>query len=211
MTEISWPQIYDQTARLVQVLKSQGIRRGDRVVAYLPNIPEAVVALLAVASLGAIWSSCPPDFGSRSVLDRFIQIEPKVLIAVDGYDYGGKRYDRRPVLAELQSALPTLQATILIPHSSGDTGQLRDTVLWSELLSRHDSATELTFEQLPFDHPLWILYSSGTTGLPKPIVHGHGGILLECMKATIFHNDLRRGVRSEIGTSSGSSKPRLPA
>ena len=186
----SWADIYEQTRRLARVLRGLGLQAGDRVVAYLPNIPEAVVALLAVASLGAIWSSCPPDFGENSVLDRFSQIEPKVLIAVDGYDYGGKSHDRRPLVAKLQAALPTVEQTILITDTVDHTGSLQDTILWTKALANADSGP-LAFAQVPFDHPLWVLYSSGTTGLPKPIVHGHGGILLEQVKATVFHNDLK--------------------
>jgi acetoacetyl-CoA synthetase len=186
----SWADIYEQTRRLACVLHGLGVQPGDRVVAYLPNIPEAVIALLAVASLGAIWSSCPPDFGENSVLDRFSQIEPKVLIAVDGYDYGGKSHDRRAVVAKLQAALPTVEQTILITHWSAGTNDLQNTILWTKALAAADSAP-LTFAQVPFAHPLWVLYSSGTTGLPKAIVHGHGGILLEQVKATVFHNDLK--------------------
>ena len=186
----SWANIYEQTRRLAYVLRGMGVQPGDRVVAYLPNIPEAVVALLAVASLGATWSSCPPDFGENSVLDRFSQIEPKVLIAVDGYDYGGKSHDRRVVVAKLQAALPTVEQTILITHLADHTGGLQNSILWTQALATADAAP-LTFAQVPFDHPLWVLYSSGTTGLPKPIVHGHGGILLEQVKATVFHNDLK--------------------
>jgi len=200
---LSWLEIADQTNRLAQALKWMGVERGDRVVAYLPNIPETIVAVLAVASLGAIWSSCSPDFGSLSVLDRFAQIAPKVLIAVDGYQYAGKTYDRRGVIAELQRALPTLQQTILVPQLSHDTDGLIHTRSWDEVLRQADASVPLTFEQVPFDHPLWVMYSSGTTGLPKPIVQGHGGILLEHAKSTVFHNDLKSGERFFWNTSTG--------
>ncbi len=225
LTEISWQTLRTQTAKLAHALRSLGVKKGDRVVAYLPNIPEAIVGLLATASLGAIWSSCSPDFGSRGVLDRFSQIEPKVLIAVDGYDYGGKQFDRRANLAELQAALPTLQATILITtldatqmvpdadltdkngsfknlFASVKSASSASELSWQEMMEGDAPAT-LPFEQVPFDHPLWILYSSGTTGLPKPIVQGHGGILLEQAKATILHNDLRPGDRFFWYTSTG--------
>jgi len=206
LVEISWREAYDKTARLAAALREMGVQPGDRVVAYLPNIPEAIISLLAVASLGAIWSSCAPDFGSRSVLDRFIQIEPKVLIAVDGYNYGGKTFDRRGVLADLQAALPTLERTILIPHLAphfDSEAGLEKNVLWDELLNDDAPVPELTFEQVGFSHPLWVLYSSGTTGLPKPIVQGQGGILLEHAKATIFHNDLKRDDRFFWYSSTG--------
>src|SRR5262249_34988628 len=155
--------------RLAAALRDMGVGRGDRVVAYMPNIPETMIALLATASLGAIWSSCSPDFGGRSVLDRFTQIEPKVLVAVDGYPYNGKLFDRRDVVVELQASLPTLQNTILVPQIAHEVGNLTNTVLWDEALASANAPSELTFEQVPFDHPLWVLYSSGTTGLPKPI------------------------------------------
>ncbi len=201
LAERSWAGMRDDTARLAAALRAIGVRPGDRVVGYLPNIPEAIVALLAAASLGAIWSCCAPDFGSRSVLDRFSQIEPIVLIAVDGYTYGGKPFDRRATVAELQAGLPTLRQTILIPRLDPGAEALPNTVLWPELLA--GPAPALAFEQLPFDYPLWIVYSSGTTGLPKPIVQGHGGILLEHAKATSFHNDLRSGDRFFWYSSTG--------
>ncbi|MDX1415572.1 MAG: acetoacetate--CoA ligase, partial [Candidatus Promineifilaceae bacterium] len=180
-----------------------GVKQGDRVVAYLPNIPEAIIALFAVASLGAIWSSCSPDFGSRSVLDRFAQIEPKVLIAVNGYQYNGKRFDRTQVVKELQAALSTLEHVILIAHEGSESTPLQNTISW-EAATAGDSTTEpLSFAQLPFDHPLWVLYSSGTTGLPKPIVQGHGGILLEHIKETVFHNNLKPGDRFFWYSSTG--------
>ncbi|MBP6472757.1 MAG: acetoacetate--CoA ligase [Chloroflexi bacterium] len=203
LVELGWQTIYDQANRLAEVLRGMGVEPGDRVVAYMPNVPETITAVLAVASLGAIWSSCSPDFGSRSVLDRFTQIEPKVLIAVDGYRYGGKNYDRRAVLAELQAALPTIQHTILVPFSHPATDSLVRTVLWQDALAGVSPSPTMSFAQVPFDHPLWVLYSSGTTGLPKPIVQGHGGILLEHVKATVFHNDLKPGDRFFWYTSTG--------
>tara|TARA_B100002003_G_scaffold12373_2_gene10626 strand:+ start:2220 stop:4196 length:1977 start_codon:yes stop_codon:yes gene_type:complete len=202
LQEVSWAEIEEQTRRLATTLNKLGVEEGDRVVAYLPNIPEAIVALLAVSSIGAIWSSCPPDFGKSSVLDRFSQIEPKVLLAVDGYDFGGKTHDRRPVLAEIQQALPTVEQTLLIDHISKETADLKNTVLWSQALRDTDDSV-LTFAQLPFDHPLWVVYSSGTTGLPKPIVHGHGGVILEHYKAVVFHNDIKPDDRFYWYSSTG--------
>ncbi len=200
---LSRAEIETQTGALAQTLRQLGVQAGDRVVAYLPNIPEAIIGLLATASLGAIWSSCSPDFGSRSVLDRFQQIEPKVLLAVDGYRYNGQSFDRRGVVAELQAGLPSLEQTILVPRlfpEAEATAGLTETRLWSAALN---GAGPLTFAQLPFDHPLWVLYSSGTTGLPKPIVHGHGGILLEHLKMTVLHLDLKPEDRFFWYTSTG--------
>ncbi|TYK53444.1 acetoacetate--CoA ligase [Actinomadura decatromicini] len=171
-------------------LAELGVGKGDRVAAYVPNIPEALICFLATASLGAIWSSCSPDFGSSSVIDRFAQIEPKVLIAVDGYAYNGKRFDRGGVVAEIEAALPTLAATVLIPYldPAATPDGLRVGMHYGDLpRPGHDT---LEFEAVPFDHPLWVVYSSGTTGLPKPLVHGHGGVVLEHLKALSFHQDL---------------------
>ena len=201
LVEMSWRAIYRDTAVLQQKFKQLGIGKGDRVVAYLPNIPEAIIACLAAVSLGAIWSSASPDFGSKAVLDRFAQIEPSLLITVDGYRYNGKPFDRRDIVTQLQGGLTTLQNTIAIPLL--DDAPLPNTLSWPALLASEDEEPELTFAQLPFDHPLWILYSSGTTGLPKPIVHGHGGNLLEHKKATVLHNDLRPGDRFFWYTSTG--------
>ena len=191
LSEMSWDELREKTAALAAGLKDMGVERGDRVVAYIPNVPEAMVALLACASLGAVWSSCSPDFGVGSVVDRFAQIEPKVLLAVDGYRYGGKDYDRTDVVARLQREIPSLQKTILLPYLNDEpeTDSLEDVVLWDALLAEHEGA-DLTFEPVPFDHPLWVLYSSGTTGLPKPIVQSTGGILLEHLKAVVLHMDL---------------------
>ncbi|MDQ7024668.1 MAG: acetoacetate--CoA ligase [Anaerolineae bacterium] len=190
LRDYSWQEIYQQTAKVAAALKALGVQKGDRVVNFMPNRPETAIAFLATASIGAIWSSCSPDFGAKSVLDRFTQIEPKVLFAVDGYHYGGKPFNRRAVVAELQQNLPTLEKTILLPLIAENTDNLSDTLLWNDVLSNAPDDS-LHFEPVAFDHPLWVLYSSGTTGLPKPIVHGHGGIVLEHSKAVTLHLDLR--------------------
>lgn len=203
LTEMSWGELRRQVTAVAAALREMDVRTGDRVVAYMPNIPETVVAFLACASLGAVWSSCSPDFGTRSVIDRFAQIEPRVLFAVDGYQYGGKAFDRREVVAELQRSLPTLQRTVLVPYLDRDTqtGTLERAVLWGDVL--RTEATTLSFEQVPFEHPLWILYSSGTTGLPKPIVQGQGGILLEHLKVGGLHHDLTEKDRFFWFTTTG--------
>jgi acetoacetyl-CoA synthetase len=194
--ELSIDDLRDQVARCRAGLVRLGVGRGDRVAAYLPNIPEAVVALLATASLGAIWSSCAPEFGTRSVVDRLRQIEPVVLLAVDGYRYGDKAVDRRAEVAAVRAELPSLRATVMLPYLDGGPGTgtpgAGDTLAWDDLLAE---PAELAFDQVPFDHPLYVLYSSGTTGLPKPIVHGHGGILVEHHKVLALHNDLGPGDR----------------
>jgi acetoacetyl-CoA synthetase len=202
--ETSWAELRARVAALSAALREMGVERGDRVVAYLPNVPEAVVAFLACASVGAVWSSSSPDFGAGSVIDRFAQIEPKVLIAVDGYRYGGRDYDRTEVVARLQAEIPTLEKTVVLPYLSEepDLGSLENAVLWDELLSSFEDA-ELRFEQVPFDHPLWVLYSSGTTGLPKAIVHSQGGILMEHLKKVCLHIDLGPGDRFFWFTTTG--------
>ncbi|HEU5383104.1 MAG TPA: acetoacetate--CoA ligase [Ktedonobacteraceae bacterium] len=190
LTEISWDELYRNVAAVAASLRAMGVKRGDRVVNYMPNIPETTIAFLAAASLGAIWSSCAPEFGTQSVIDRFQQIEPKILFTVDGYQYNGKLIDRRGIISELQAALPTLQKTIILPYAFEDTraSGYKQAVLWQEISGGEH---ELTFEQVPFDHPLWVLYSSGTTGLPKAIVQGHGGILLEHLKQLLLSLDLK--------------------
>ena len=204
LDELSWGELRAQVAAVAAGLRELGVERGDRVVAYLPNIPEAIVAFLATASIGAIWSSCSPDFGPASVVDRFAQIEPKVLIAVDGYRYGGKDFDRRETLARLQAAMPSLRHTVVLPYLAPDPdlSPLRDAMRWDELLAAGEGA-ELTFERVPFDHPLWVLYSSGTTGLPKAIVQGQGGILLEHLKKLHLHVDSHPGDRLFWFTTTG--------
>ncbi|HZQ76823.1 MAG TPA: acetoacetate--CoA ligase [Acidimicrobiia bacterium] len=183
-----------EVARARAGLARLGVGRGDRVVAYLPNIPETLVAFLATASLGAVWASCAPEFGTRSVLDRFTQIDPKVLLAVDGYRYGAKAVDRTGEVAAIRSGLPDLGATVAVPYLDPGAGAaaIPGAVTWDELLSEDGP---LDHEAVPFDHPLYVLYSSGTTGLPKPIVHGHGGILLEHLKQLAFSLDLGPGDR----------------
>ena len=197
----TWGDLRERTAAIAAGLRELGVGEGDRVAAYLPNLPETAAAFYAVASLGAIWSSCSPDFGVRSVIDRFAQIEPKVLLAVDGYRYGGKDFDRRPVVEELRAALPTAEHTVLLDYlTPGAT--LDGTLPWSELTGRGAGA-ELTFTPVAFDHPLWVLYSSGTTGLPKAIVQGHGGILLEQLKNLNLHLDAQEHDRVFWFTTTG--------
>jgi acetoacetyl-CoA synthetase len=192
--EISWADLAEQVARCRAGLIRLGVGAGDRVVAYAPNIPETLVAFLATASLGAVWSSCPPEFGTRSVVDRFSQIEPAVLLAVDGYRYGSKLVDRRAEAGAIRDALPSVREVVPVNYAGlGDDG-------WSELVAE---AGPLEFDPVAADHPLYILYSSGTTGLPKAIVHGHGGITAEHTKVLALHHDLAAGDRFSWFTTTG--------
>ncbi|MFJ8214853.1 acetoacetate--CoA ligase [Streptomyces sp. NPDC096033] len=197
-TPVTWAELRRQVGSLAAELRALGVRPGDRVSGYLPNIPEAVVALLATAAVGGVWTSCAPDFGARSVLDRFEQVEPVVLFTIDGYRYGGKQHDRRETVAELREGLPSLRAVVHIPLLG--TPAPEGTRPWSELTS---GDTEPVFEPVPFDHPLWILYSSGTTGAPKAIVQSQGGILLEHLKQLGLHCDLGPEDRFFWYTSTG--------
>jgi acetoacetyl-CoA synthetase len=193
LSEWTRDDLRSRTAVIAGGLRALGVQRGDRVAAYMPNLPESVAAFLACASIGAIWSSCSPDFGAPAVIDRFRQIEPKVLLAVDGYRYGGKEFDRRSMVAEIASSIPSLERVIMFGYLDGSG--------WEDGFL--GSSGELEFTQVPFDHPLWILYSSGTTGLPKAIVHSHGGVLLEQCKLQRLHFDMSDGDRLFWFTTTG--------
>jgi acetoacetyl-CoA synthetase len=196
--EVTWTDLADQVGRARAGLVRLGVRQGDRVAAYLPNIPETIVAFLAASSLGATWTSCAPEFGVQAVLDRFTQVEPTVLLAVEGYRYGRHAVSRVDELAAIRAGLPSLQATVVVPYP--EPSMLADIIDWDELIS---SPAEPDFAQLAPDHPLYVLYSSGTTGLPKPIVHGHGGILLEHLKVLGLHADMRSSDRFFWFTTTG--------
>ncbi len=193
-TELGWPELRRQVASLALTLKTQGVQPGDRVAAYLPNIPETMVAFLATVSIGGVWSICAPDMGTAAVLDRFKQIEPTVLIACDGVTYGGRDFDRRAVVDELRAALPSVRHLWLHDNLgllANDPESIADYDLLTLGFARNDAETSSFAPlSLPFDHPLWIVYSSGTTGLPKPIVHGHGGTVLVALSLKVLHNDV---------------------
>ena len=193
LDEWTWGELRERTARIAGGLRALGVGPGDRVAAYLPNIPEAIASFLACASLGAVWSSCSPDFGARSVVDRFAQIEPKVLLAVDGYRYGGRDFDRREAVGAIAGEIGGLEHLVTLGYLDGSG--------WQPGFERPGEPLEFT--DVPFDHPLWILYSSGTTGLPKPIVHGHGGILLEHLKKLHLHLDAQADDRIFWFTTTG--------
>jgi acetoacetyl-CoA synthetase len=195
LMEISWAELREQTAAMAAYLKSLGVKKGDRVVAFLPNIPAATVGFLAACSIGAIWSSCSPDFGASSVVDRFQQIEPKVLITVDGYQYNGKPYDKREVVRQIVGELPSLEKVVFLPYldERAEASDIPKTVNWAEVMDTPNQG--LAFAPVPFEHPIWVLYSSGTTGIPKAITHSQGGVLLEHLKYLAFHNDVHPGER----------------
>ncbi|MGH8148526.1 MAG: acetoacetate--CoA ligase [Steroidobacteraceae bacterium] len=206
LSRISWEDLGNQVRVLATQLRELGVQPGDRVAAYLPNIPQALIAMYATTSIGAIWTSCGPEFGTRGVLDRFTQLAPKVLICVDGYQYAAKPFDRRGELRSILGELPSIEHVICVPylHAAEREPFEKHTLYWEDLL-RHPPvpASAFRFEQVPFGHPLWILFSSGTTGLPKAIVHSHGGILIEQLKALNFQMDMKPGERLFFYTTTG--------
>ncbi len=207
LEELTWGELQTRVAAAAAGLRSLGVGRGDRVVAYMPNIPETLIAFLATASIGAVWSSAAPEFGARSVIDRFAQIEPKVFLTVDGYRHGGKDFDRRANAAGILAELPSVARAVVLPYldTAADPASVGpDAISWADLLAGdpEGAAAGMQFEQVPFDHPLWVLYSSGTTGLPKAIVQSQGGILVEQLKKRM-HLDLRRGDRMFWFTTTG--------
>jgi acetoacetyl-CoA synthetase len=204
LDSLTWGELRERVARCASALRALGVEPGDRVVAYMPNVPETLIAFLATASIGASWSSCSPDFGAGSVVDRFAQIEPKVLFCVDGYRYNGRDFDRTDVVGALLAELPTVSHTVVLPYLAPDPDRtaLRNPTTWDALLASGEPG-EIAFEQVGFDHPLWVLYSSGTTGLPKAIVHGHGGILVEQLKKLTLHLDAQESDRVFWFTTTG--------
>ena len=197
--ETSWTELEGRTGVLASKMKELGVAAGDRVAAILPNGPEAVIAFLATASLGAVWSSCSPEFGAPAIVDRFSQIRPRLLFAADGYTYGGKTYDKTDAVKSVADGVDSIERVVHVPGGAGGSAP-EGALDWGDLTK---GKAKLEFETVPFEHPLWVLYSSGTTGLPKPIVHSHGGILLELLKALSLHNDIRPGDRFFWYTTTG--------
>jgi acetoacetyl-CoA synthetase len=202
---VSHDELYRAVAQFAAALRVQGVKPGDRVAAYLPNMPESIIAMLAATSIGAVYSSSSPDFGVQGVLDRFGQIEPKVLIAVDGYYYRGKTIDCVAKVREIVAKLPSVERTVMVPyvHAHHDLAGIRGAQMYANFIAPHAAQSDIRFEQLPFDHPLYILYSSGTTGVPKCIVHGAGGVLLQHAKEQRLHCDIKAGDKLFYFTTCG--------
>jgi acetoacetyl-CoA synthetase len=200
---VSWATLHDEVARVAASLREHGVRSGDRVAAFMPNIPEAIIAMLATASIGAVWSSCSPDFGVQGVLDRFGQIEPRILFCADSYTYAGKKIDCLPRVTEVVNKIQSIEQVVVVAYGDRqpDISQVPHAVPWDEFGASSWGTVE--FEPLPFDHPLYILYSSGTTGLPKCLVHGAGGTLLQHYKELLLHTDLKREDRVFYFTTLG--------
>lgn len=206
LSELGWQELAAKVNVLARWLRHAGLMPGDRVAAYLTNSPQAVIAMLATVSAGGVWTACSPDLGIPSVLDRFSQLQPRFLFCVDGYRYGGKSYSRRGEIRELVAGLPSLEATILVPNLDGESAEIAvdGAISWDALFdAAPDPQGDIEFTQVPFAHPLWILFSSGTTGLPKAIVHSHGGILLEQLKLSSLHMNLKAGDREFFYTTLG--------
>lgn len=201
LRQITWKELYDQVASLQSFLKRCGVKQGDTVVAFMPCIPEATIAFLAVNSIGAIWSSCSPDFGTASVIDRFAQINPKVIIAIDQYSYNGKSFDKTEAIASMVKAMPSVEQVIVVSDKKSLTLPGKPATLWKDAVSIPQQKIEFT--RVPFSHPIWVLFSSGTTGLPKAITHSHGGVLLEQLKYMTFHQDVKPGERCFWYTTTG--------
>lgn len=193
--EMSWAELKEKVAYLQSFFRKSGITPGDAIAGFLPNIPEATVSFLAANSVGAVWSSCSPDFGAESVLNRFQQINPRILIVADGYSYGGKTYDRTDVIEEITKKIPSVEKVLFIRYLEPDkvVSKSTDFILWDSVFQ--GKVPDLSFIPVDFSHPIWVLYSSGTTGVPKAITHSHGGMLLEHMKYMAFHNDVKKGER----------------
>ena len=202
--KITWNELYDETSRMAQALRALGVEAGDRVAGFVPNCPEAIIAMLAASSIGAIWTSCSPDFGVQGVLDRFGQVKPKVLFTADGYHYNGKPQDSLEKTATVLANLPSVQLTVVFPllNEEPEINAVPNSVHWRHFTAAHDPEN-IDFAQLPFNHPLYILYSSGTTGAPKCIVHGAGGTLLQHLKEQQLHCDIKKGDRAFYFTTCG--------
>jgi len=201
-SSLTYKELHDQVSRLARSMREMGIVKNDRVAGFMPNIPETIIAMLATSSIGAIWSSCSPDFGIKGVLDRFQQIEPKLIFAADGYLYNGKTIDCLSKLKNILTYLPSIKKTIIVPFTGdSNTNVIKNSMLWNDFL--HKDSGDIIFEQLPFDHPLYIMYSSGTTGLPKSIVHSAGGTLIQHLKELKLHTDLTQNDKIFYFTTCG--------